>query len=121
MANCDVKVNIYASTVAKAVFVWICLVCLVIGYIWTLIGRKFAGQQEGLVGKLSSMALSFTPQGKAAEVGAWFGKNGGIILTSVSLFVLIIIEAFWRPHKYLKKVDNAKLKDFIRTTCENSN
>lgn len=105
------KVNVYASSVAKTVFIWISIVLLIIGFIWDAIIRKKLssgmGQAYDVVQDVSIAAVGFVPGvGTAVSVGAtalkWFKQNGGKLLIGINMFLLIVYEAFWNPWKHLK-------------------
>lgn len=95
-------VDIYASSVAKEVFEWITLIVLTIGLLWVLIFN-------GMIPNVANSLIS-TP---SAMVGGYILKFGGIVLSSVSLFMLYIYQMFWKPYKHLKNVDDNELNDFI--------
>lgn len=124
-------VDVYASSVAKSVFVWICIVIIMIGYISAIKNAtrelNLFGDYKG--GKLNYSKLQKTKEmykvGKRAAMGAvatgvkfvpgvgtaagiaidfklWLKDYGGRIVFWFGLFMLGIIEGCWRPYKHLK-------------------
>lgn len=105
------KVDVYASSVAKTVFVWISIVLMIVGLIWdTIIRKKLSsgfGQALDVTQDVAITAVGFVPgYGTAISMGAtamkWFKQNGGRLLVGINVFLLIIYEAFWTPWKHLK-------------------
>ena len=98
-------VDIYASSVAKEVFVWITLIVLTISMMWVLLFNIWPFKE--LPGSLINMGM---PQ---AVIGGYILQFGGLALSSISLIMLYIYQIFWRPHKHLKGVDDDRLNSFI--------
>jgi uncharacterized membrane protein SirB2 len=105
------KVNVYASCVARTVFVWISLVLLIFGLIWDARVRKRKssgiGQTVDFVQDAALTAVGFVPgYGTAISLAGsttkWFKDNLGKILIIVNTFFLILYESCWRPWKHLK-------------------
>ena len=67
-------VNIYASSIAKTILVCICLACLAIGFIWSIIACKFEDK------------LSISDDSTGIKIAKLIGKHGGVVLSCVSWF-----------------------------------
>ena len=93
-------INIYASSVAKSVFVWIYLILLMVGWYFTIVGVKIMSN------KLSNVAekgIKYIPNaGTAASVLYKVAKYGGIALFISSISLLILIELTWKPQRNIK-------------------
>lgn len=105
------KVDVYASSVARCVFIWITLVIFIIGFIWNyIIQRQLSsgiGQAFDVVQDVGITAVGFVPgYGTAISIGAsalkWFKQNGGKALMAVSGLLILVYEAFWNPWRHLK-------------------
>jgi hypothetical protein len=94
-------VNIYSSSIAKTVFVWICLVFLAIGFIWSIIACKFESK------------LTIGDDSIGIKIGKSIAKHGGTVLSCVSWFLLIIYELAWRPYRHLDDVPSEELNNLI--------
>ena len=112
--------NIYASSVAKSVFVWISIVLMAIGFIWSLIANKPKNPMSNLqnipgigtaLNGIMSAATTATP---GLGVATLIAKYGGLILFWVSWVLLVIYESFWNPHKHLKGVNNNEIEKLVK-------
>lgn len=124
-------VDVYASSVAKSVFVWICIVIIVIGYIKAIknatrelnvfgdykggklnYGKVQKTKEMYKVGKRTATGavatgVKFIPGvgtgvGIAMDLALWWKDYGGRIIFWFGILMLGIIEGCWRPYKHLK-------------------
>ena len=115
-------VNIYASSVAKTVFVWICIVMMAIGFIWSVISNKTRNPVSNLqnipgVGTaLNGIMGTVTAATPGLNVGAFFVKHGGSLLFWASWCLMVIFELFWRPYRHLSDVDSDKINDLVKAS-----
>lgn len=108
-------VNIYASSVAKTVFVWICIVLMAIGFIWSILSNKL--QNKSVVGEaLNGIMNSVTTFIPGVNVGKFFAEHGGSLLFWISWGLLVIFELFWRPYRHLSDVDSDKIDDLVKAS-----
>lgn len=108
-------VNVYASSIAKTVFVWICLLLLIITWYYSILGVKIITNQGSLtnipfIGKYLSDAVDDSikkiPQvGPIVYVVFQVFKYGGMVAFASTMGLLCIIETFWRPQRNIKKHD----------------
>jgi hypothetical protein len=110
--------SVYKNYVAKSVFVWICIVLMCIGFIWTIINTK----QKGIVSSVKRRAFSaitgtvadtvfqFRPM---YDIYTMMKSYGGYIVFLGSWFALCLIEALWRPYGALKDVNNKEIQQTI--------
>lgn len=108
-------INVYASSIAKTVFVWICLILLIFSWYYSIIGVKILTNQGSLnnipfIGKQLSANLdkgikSIPGYGTAIYIILQVLKYGGMITFASTMGLLCIIEAFWRPQKNIKHHD----------------
>lgn len=108
--------DVKASSIARTVFVWIALVILMVGLIWTAVTSKkvydprlhshasFRNGVNSVKEGIETGASVFAP----AAIGIWLHYNGGKVLTAISMTLLIIYEAFWQPHRHLDEYVEAK-------------
>ena len=94
-------VNIYASSTAKTILVCICLACLAIGFIWSIIACKF------------DYKLSISDDSTGIKIAKLIGKHGGIVLSCVSWLLLVVYEIVWRPYRNLEDVPNEELNKLV--------
>lgn len=94
-------VNIYASSTAKTVFVCICLACLAIGFIWSIIACKFEDK------------LSIDGNSTGTKIAKLIGKHGGVVLSCVSWLLLVVYEIAWRPYKNLEDIPSEELNKLV--------
>lgn len=94
-------VNIYSSSMAKTVLVWICLVCLAIGFVWSIIACKFEKQ------------LAVKDDSTGIKIAKLIGKHGGTVLSCVSWLLLVVYELAWRPYRHLDDVPSEELNKLI--------
>lgn len=94
-------VNIYASSTAKTVLVYICLACLAIGFIWSVIACKFENK------------LSTTGDSTGTKIAKLIGKHGGVVLSCVSWLLLVVYEIAWRPYSNLENIPSEELNKLI--------
>lgn len=102
-------VDIYASSVAKDVFMWITIVVLTIGILWAFIMNILLPETSNTLIQAGNIYTI---------VGGYILKFGGPVLTIFSMIMLYIYQIFWRPYKHLKGVDDDRLNVFIN---ENKN
>lgn len=114
--------NIYASSVARCVFMWIAIVVFIIGFIWNFIVQKRLSTKAGEIADTVQdgiiVAASFIPgYGTAVGAGAsalkWLKNCGGKALMGISAFFILIYEAFWNPWKHLKGVKHEDIKKLV--------
>lgn len=113
--------SVYKNYVAKSVFVWICIVLMCIGFIWTMINVK----QKTIVASVKSRAFSainaitgtvadtvfqFKPM---YDIYTMMKAYGGYIVFLGSWFALCLIEALWRPYGALNGVSNKEIQQII--------
>lgn len=110
--------SVYKSYVAKSVFVWICIVLMCIGFIWTMINTK----QKNIVSSVKRRAFSaitgtvadtvfqFRPM---YDIYTMMKAYGGYIVFLSSWFALCLIEALWRPYGALKGVSHDEIQQII--------
>lgn len=108
-------VNVYASSIAKSVFVWICLLLLIIAWYYSIIGVKIITNQGSLtnipfIGKYIDTAIdtsinSIPVYGQAVSILLKVLKYGGMVAFTSIMGLLCIIETFWRPQRNIKKHD----------------
>lgn len=119
-------VDIYASSVAKTVFVWICIIALFIAWYFSITGAKLMGNEEAIknlpiVGKYvhqhgMSMIKSIKPYGTLIYALIKLAEYGGIAAFVIAISFMILYESTWRPYKWLKNVNNEQLVELIETT-----
>ena len=108
-------INVYASSIAKTVFVWICLILLIFSWYYSIIGVKILTNQGSLnnipfIGKYLSTTVdtsikSIPVYGTAIHILLQVLKYGGMITFASTMGLLCIIEAFWRPQRNIKHHD----------------
>lgn len=108
-------VNVYASSIAKTVFVWICLILLIFSWYYSIIGVKIITNQGSLnnvpfIGKYLSNTVdnsikSIPVYGTAVYILLQVLKYGGMITFASTMGLLCIIETFWRPQRNIKHHD----------------
>ena len=106
------EVNIYASSIARCVLIWISIVLLFIGLIWNFIAKKIE-EKQGMGEDIALTAMGFVPgAGTAISVVGGIGKairnHGGKVLIFVNAALLLLYEAFWHPWKHLPKYNLVK-------------
>ena len=120
-------INVYASSVAKSVFVWVCLVLLIIGWYFTIIGVKILSNKSAISDSIpygdraidaAEKALTATPGvGTAGKVLLGVSKYGGIVVSVAAMSLLIIIELFWRPQRNFEHCDAEVTKLAKQSHC----
>lgn len=120
-------INVYASSVAKSVFVWVCLVLLIIGWYYTIIGVKIISNKSAIgesvpygeeaVDAAEKAFTSIPGVGTAGKVLLEATKYGGIIVSVAAMSLLILIELLWRPQRNFKHCDEEVTKLAKQTHC----
>jgi hypothetical protein len=118
--------NIYASSVAKTVFVWICIIALFIAWYFSITGAKLIGNEEAiqklpLVGKYVhqygiAAIKSIKPYGTLIYLAIKLAEYGGMIAFVIAISFMVLYESTWRPYKWLEHVNNDQLVELIETT-----
>lgn len=110
--------SVYKNYVAKSVFVWICIVLMCIGFIWTMINTKQKGVVSSvkrrafsaITGTVTDTVFQFRPM---YDIYTMMKAYGGYIVFLSSWFALCLIEALWRPYGALKDVSNKEIQQTI--------
>ena len=119
-------INVYASSVAKSVFVWVCLVLLIIGWYFTIIGVKILSNKSAISDSIpygdkaidaAEKAMMATGVGTAGKVLLEVSKYGGIVVSVAAMSLLIIIELFWRPQRNFEHCDAEVTKLAKQSHC----
>lgn len=121
-------IDVYASSVAKSVFVWICLVLLIFGWYFTIIGVKILSNKsaiaksapygEKVVNGVEKALTSIPGVGTTGKVLLGASKYGGIIVSVAVMGLLILIESLWRPQRNIKHCDAEVTKLANQTQCK---
>ena len=115
-------VNIYASSVAKTVFVWICIVLMAIGFVWSVLSNKTRNPMStlqnipGVGTALNGIMGTVSASTSGVNVGMFFVKHGGSLLFWISWGLLVIFELFWRPYRHLSDVDSDKINNLVKSS-----
>ena len=116
--------NVYASSVAKTVFVWISLILLFIAWMYSVSGAMISGNEQAIkgipvIGPLLSKGfdklIMATPYGAAIKGLIGVAEYSGIFLFIITMGLLIIYELFWTPYSVLKGKDN-QVNELIERT-----
>lgn len=118
-------VDIYASSIAKTVFMIIALIILFVSWYYTIIGVRILANRNAInnVPVVGKTIVQSTEKGIKAIPGVGttvttlieVTKYGGIIGFCITMVFLIIFESCWKPQKYLKKC-NEKVTELIELT-----
>lgn len=121
-------INIYASSVAKSVFVWVCLVLLIIGWYYTIIGVKIISNKSAIgesvpfgeeaVDAAENAFTSIPGVGTAGKVLIGAMKYGGIIVSVAAMGLLILIELLWKPQRNFEHCDAEVTKLANQIQCK---
>ena len=119
-------VDIYASSVAKSVFVWICIIALFVAWYFSICGAKLIGNEESIkelpfIGKYLhdkgiSMIKDIKPYGTILYALIKISEYAGIVAFIIAISFMMLCESAWRPYKWLKNVDNEQVVELIETT-----
>ena len=118
-------VNVYASSIAKTVFMVITLMILMIAWFYSIVGVRLLANRSAInnipvVGTAAVQGIengikAIPVVGTGLSIGIEVMKYTGIVAFAITMAFLVIFESCWRPQRHLKKC-RGKVTELIDLT-----